>query len=68
MGDKYFLLWSKSQDALHIEPIERTMGINAEHFARNRQANDYMPIAIGTQEQIDAVADVCRKAMLERKA
>lgn len=62
----YALLWSQSQCALHIEPIEDMLAENRQAFADDRRM-DYVPIAFGSQEHCSEVAEQVRPTLRERQ-
>lgn len=65
---QYFLLWSKSKNDFHIEPVEHTLSVNSRCYRDDESIHDdYIPIAIGTQADISASAESCRKSTLVRR-
>jgi hypothetical protein len=64
---QHALLWSKQLNALHIEPLERTLSLNRESY-RDDEPVFYAPIAVGTLEQMQATADSIRGTLVERDA
>jgi hypothetical protein len=60
------LLWSKRQNALHIEPVDRMLSSNRNCY-RDDRASDYLPIHIGTREECDAAAEACRSTLAARQ-
>jgi hypothetical protein len=54
----YALLWSRNQNAFHIETVGKMLSNNRTAYLDNR-ACDYIPIAIGTRETMSEIADAC---------
>lgn len=63
--ETWALLWSRSASCFHIEPLERTAAAGMNFFVVN-QRNDYLLIALGTQEAVSAKADELRHVVEER--
>ena len=54
-SDLWFLEHSCSQAAFHIQPLKNSIFSNLQAF-RDRRANDYVPLAAGTrQEMVEGV-------------
>jgi hypothetical protein len=54
-SDIWFLEHSCSQAAFHIQPLQNAILSNLKAF-RDRRANDYVPLAAGTrQEMVEGV-------------
>lgn len=62
----YTLLWSQSQCALHIEPMEDMLSENRQAFVDDRRM-DYVPIAFGSEEHCREVAEQVRPTLAERQ-
>lgn len=62
----HVMLWSQSQCALHIEPVEAMLRSNARAYRDDRRM-DYVPLYIGTDEDCRAVADAVRRTMHARQ-
>ncbi len=67
MVDHHVLLWSRKQNAFHIETLSSLTKKNVEAFALNRQLNDYHPIYTGTREECDKIADKVRPRLVSRE-
>ncbi len=61
----HVLLWSRRQNALHIEPVEQMLSSNREAYRDDRHG-DYIAIAMGPKDQMHAAADACRQTMVAR--
>lgn len=61
----YALLWSRSQDALHIEPLAETISTGQRFLAEDR-GNDFIPIAVGSRAQCDRRAQGARELLMQR--
>lgn len=68
MIDHHVLLWSRKQNAFHIETLSSLTKKNVEAFALNRPLNDYHPIYMGTREECDKIADKARPRLVFREA
>jgi hypothetical protein len=55
----YALLWSRNQNAFHIEPVRAMLSNGRAAYLENR-ACDYIPIATGTLDMMSEIADACR--------
>lgn len=55
----WVLLWSQSQNALHIEPLADMMRTNLEAFHKDGRL-DYVLLCIGSREAVDASAQAVR--------
>lgn len=53
------LLWSRSQNALHIESLSDMQRANLDAFADNRRM-DYVPLQIGSRDAVDMAAAAIR--------
>ena len=67
MIDHHVLLWSRKQNAFHIETLSSLTKKNVEAFALNRPLNDYHPISIGAREECDKIADKVRPRLVLRE-
>ncbi|MGJ7490216.1 hypothetical protein [Variovorax sp. ZT4R33] len=61
----WVLLWNKSQNALHIETLDNTLRSDIDAFLENRRM-DYVPLIVGDEDVIDAMADSVRETVLVR--
>lgn len=61
----HVLLWSRNQNALHIEPVERMLSSNRDAY-RDDRACDYIAIFMGSRDEMCAAADACRNTLLNR--
>lgn len=65
---QYSLLWSKSQNALHVEPVEHTLSVNRQRYLADKAVHDdYIPISFGTRVEVDAEAEVCKGLLSQRE-
>lgn len=62
----HVLLWSQSQSAFHIEPINDMLKENARAFAADRLM-DYVPMLFGTPDQCHGLADQLRATLHARQ-
>jgi len=59
------LLWSQSQNALHIETIKEMLEANRNALEENRRM-DYVPIFIGSDDECHKVTNAMRRVMHAR--
>lgn len=65
-GEMWVLLWSHKQNALHIEPLERTLELNQRAYTDNKPG-DYRLLFVGYREDVDAAARSCRHMLKGRE-
>lgn len=65
-GKAHVMLWSQSQCALHIEPVEAMLSSNRRAYGDDRRM-DFVPLFIGTDEDCRSVADSIRGTMRVRQ-
>lgn len=65
--DIWVLLWSQSQNALHIERVNDMQRSNLDAFSGDRRM-DYVPLQIGSREAVDAAANAVRPICHARAA
>ena len=67
--DQWILEWSHKTNNLHIQPLAKTLGINMSRFILGTQTpHDYVPLSIGTRDQMSAAADKLRLTLVAREA
>lgn len=66
MTEQWVLLWSQSQNALHIEPLERMLSSNRDAYKEDRRS-DYVPLYIGERSHVDAASAYCHGTLAERE-
>lgn len=62
----YVLEWSKRQNCLHVQPLDKTLADNTVRFMIDRPANDYVPIYVGTSDEVHERAEQLRHKIIER--
>ncbi len=62
----WVLLWSQSQNALHVERLTDMQKTNLEAFTENRRL-DYVPLQIGSRAAVDWAANHVRPAVHARE-
>ena len=67
MTDLYVLEWSKKQGMPHVQPLERTLSNNRKAYMDDRAVNDYVPLAVGTLEEMHIAADAIRQTLAARR-
>ena len=63
---EYVLLWSQSQNCLHIEPVSSWLSKNRAAYAADKKLADYHPIVIGDKELCHQTADSVRNTIKYR--
>jgi hypothetical protein len=63
----YVLLWSKSQNSLHIESVDSWLSKNRTAYANDSKLADYHPIVIGQKELCQQTADAVRNTIKDRE-
>ena len=66
LKDLVVLEWSRKQNAFHIQPARYAVESNLNALLDN-DANDYIPIMIGSREDCDKVASIYRGRLIERE-
>jgi len=55
MGNLYVLEWSHKQGMPHVQRLNDTLSANRRAYMDDRPTNDYIPLAVGTfNEMMDA--------------
>jgi hypothetical protein len=62
----YALLWSQSQNALHIETVAELLKTDADAFKENRRM-DYVPMYFGTDDDCHVFARELRPILRDRE-
>ena len=65
-SDTWALLWSKSQNALHIEPLDQWLSKNRLAYRDNKDLCDYHPIYVGEKSLCHITADSVRSTLIAR--
>lgn len=63
---QWCLLWSHSQNSIHVEPMEDMLSLNRKRYRDDVFVNDYLPIHVGTQAEVEAAADAIRNTLAQR--
>jgi hypothetical protein len=61
----WVLLWSQSQNALHVETLDEMLKSNHDAFLEDRRM-DYVPLYVGDEDTVDDMAKVVRPTMIAR--
>jgi hypothetical protein len=68
MSDLYVLEWSKKQGMPHVQPLNETLSRNRRAYRENASVNsDYIPIAVGTMDEMLASAEGIRGTLAARR-
>lgn len=65
MDEMYALLWSRSSNCFHIEPLADTARSGTRFFRRDAR-NDYLLLAFGGAQEMQDRADELRPTITER--
>ena len=63
---QYVLLWSKSQNALHIETLSCLVEKNIKALGMNKSLTDYHVISVGSRKDCEHIADQVRPRHVSR--
>lgn len=66
MENLYALLLSKSQNCIHIEPVEHWLSKNRQAYQDEAKLCDYNPIVIADKETCRQTADSIRPTLKAR--
>jgi hypothetical protein len=66
MKDLYVLEWSKKQGMPHVQPLTKTLSNNRIAYMNDKAVNDYIPIAVGTMDEMLDAANAMRPTLLKR--
>lgn len=66
MSEQWVLLWSQSQNAIHVERLEDCLSKNRQAYQDNRRS-DYVPIYVGERGNVSAAASHCSNTLLDRE-
>lgn len=68
MTDLYVLEWSHKQGMPHVQRLNETLSRNRRAYRENKPVlGDYIPIAVGTMDEMLAAADSIRGTLATRK-
>lgn len=65
MDEIYALLWSRSANCFHIEPLADTAR-NGMRFFQREARNDYLLLAYGSRQAMQDQAEGLRPVVIER--
>lgn len=57
MKDLWILEWSHEANTFHVQELKRSIDGWRRHFLENSAPNDWVPIFVGTEQEVDAEAD-----------
>lgn len=66
-NESWALLWSQSQNALHIEPVGDLLSKNRVAYTNDADLTDYQPIYIGDKETCRQTAELIRPTLVARQ-
>ena len=67
MTNLYVLEWSQKQGMPHVQRLEDTLSRNRRAYRENKGVNsDYLPIAVGTMEEMLLTAENMRPTLAAR--
>ena len=65
--DLYVLEWSKKQGMPHVQRLEYTLSHNRKAYMEDKAVGDYIPLAVGTFDEMSAAADAIRPTLMKRR-
>jgi len=65
-SDLYVLEWSQKQGATHVQPFEKTMSVNRLAYRENKPVSDYIPLAIGSRDDMLIASESMRQTLVKR--
>jgi hypothetical protein len=65
--DLYVLEWSKKAGMPHVQRLEETLSANRKAYRDDKAVGDYIPIAVGTVEEMSEAADAIRPTLMARR-
>lgn len=66
-AELYVLEWSKKQGMPHVQRLEETLSTNRLAYMEDKATNDYIPLAVGTFDEMLAAADAIRPTLAKRR-
>ena len=63
----YVLEWSKKQGMPHVQKLEETLSANRLAYMEDKAANDYIPLAVGSFDEMIDAADAIRPTLAKRR-
>lgn len=66
-GDLWVLEWHHRSNNIHIQPLASTVGVNLSKFHLDVEPGAWVPICVGTRDEVDAAADSVRPTLIERE-
>jgi len=67
VSDLYVLEWSKKQGMPNVQRLEETLSNNRKAYRDDMVANDYIPIAIGSFDEMIDAAEGMRPTLIARR-
>lgn len=67
MKDLYVLEWSKKQGMPHVQRLTETLSANRRAYMDDKVVNDYIPIAVGTMDELLDAAEAMRPTLIKRR-
>lgn len=67
-GDLWVLEWHHRSNNIHIQPLTSTVGVNLSKFHLDVEPGAWVPICVGTRDEVDAAADSVRPTLITREA
>lgn len=65
--EQYVLEWSHKQGMPHVQRLNDTLSANRRAYMDNKPVNDYIPIAIGTFDEMMDAAEAIRPTLMQRR-
>lgn len=65
--EQYVLEWSHKQGMPHVQRLNDTLSANRRAYMEDKPTNDYIPIAVGTFEEMMDAADAITPTLIKRR-
>jgi histidinol-phosphate/aromatic aminotransferase/cobyric acid decarboxylase-like protein len=63
----YVLEWAEGSSYFHVQELQRALMSNLVRFQKNKPGR-WIPLAVGTDEEMSALADQLRPLLIRREA
>lgn len=63
----HVLLWSQTQSALHVEPVESMLKCNRRAYVENA-CSDWVPIHLGSEDECRTASTLAMNTLSQRPA
>ena len=67
MDEVYVLEWSHKQGMPHVQRLNDTLSANRRAYTGDKPSNDYIPLAVGTLDDMLTAAEAMRPTLIKRR-